>query len=312
MKVTRRLLTLCAVSALFGASCSINKLAIDAVASSLSAGGAGGNSFTSDDDPILVGQALPFAMKLFETLLAQDPKNSALALQTGSLFIMYANAYVQTPAEMLPDSKFQEQSAMLARAKELYLRGRKYVLQGLEDRHPGLAAVIPDAKGEGLETQLAAMTKGDVPYLFWVAAGWMGAYAINPLDFNLAITIKTPLAMMAEAERLDSGFDQGAIHEFYLSYDAAAPESLGGGLEKARKEYQLALKYSHGKRASVYVAYAQAIAVRDHDPQEFRKALDKAIAIDPNADRANRLATIIAQNQARWLLAHIDDYFLSP
>ena len=312
MKVTGRLLVLCAAVTLFGVSCSINKLAINAVASSLSAGGAGGNTFTSDDDPVLVGQALPFAMKLFETLLAQDPKNSALALQTGSLFVMYANAYVQTPAEMLPDAEFQKQSAMLARAKELYLRGRKYVLQGIEDRHPGFEAALQDAKGGGLADQLALMKRGDVPYLFWAAAGWLGAYAINPLDFNLAITIKTPLAMMAEAEHLDSGFDQGAIHEFYLSYDAAAPESLGGGLEKARKEYELALKYSKGKRASVYVAYAQAIAVRDHDPREFRKALDKALAIDPNADRANRLATIIAQNQARWLLAHVDDYFLSP
>ncbi len=303
---------LAVVSVLLGSSCSINQLAINAVANSLSAGGAGGNAFTSDDDPILVGQALPFALKLFESLLAEDPKNAALALQTGSLFVMYANAYVQTPAEMLPDSEFQRQSAMLERAKELYLRGRKYVLEGVEVRHPGFAAALADSKGDALAGQLAAMRKPDVPYLFWAAAGWMAAYAINPLDFNLAITIKKPLAMMAAAERLDTGFDQGAIHTFYLTYDASAPESLGGGLEKARSEYALALQYSEGKQASVYVAYAQSVAVRDHNPQEFREALEKALTIDPNADRANRLATIIAQNQARWLLAHIDDYFLSP
>ena len=91
--------------AFFGA-CSIQQLAIDMVIGALSGDGSA-SAFTGDDDPELVGDSLPFALKLYETLLAQSPDNVGLLLTTGSGFVMYANAYVQTPADMLPGSEFE-------------------------------------------------------------------------------------------------------------------------------------------------------------------------------------------------------------
>jgi predicted anti-sigma-YlaC factor YlaD len=38
--------------------------------------------------------------------------------------------------------------------------------------------------------------------------------------------------------------------------------------------------------------------------------LEKALAVDPDADPGNRLANLVAQRRARWLLKHIDDLFL--
>jgi predicted anti-sigma-YlaC factor YlaD len=38
--------------------------------------------------------------------------------------------------------------------------------------------------------------------------------------------------------------------------------------------------------------------------------LDKALAIDVDADPTTRLANVIAQRRARWLLAHQGDLFL--
>ena len=120
--------------------CSINRLAVRAVAGMLSGGGGGGgDAFTSEDDPELVGDALPFAMKLYESLLAADPENADLLLATGRIFVMYANAYVQTPADMLEPSEVEKQAAMRVRAKRLFLRAREYVLRGLELRGPDSA-----------------------------------------------------------------------------------------------------------------------------------------------------------------------------
>ncbi len=303
---------LAATVAMVGVSCALDKVAINMVADSLSSGGGAANAFTSDDDPILVGDALPFALKLYETLLEKDPTNAALALQTGSLFVMYANAYVQGPAEMLPEADFKEQASELKRAKALYLRGRDYVLRGIEIRHPGFSRAVADrAKGD-FDRLLAEMRKPDVPYLYWVSAGWMAAYAINPLDFSLALTVDRPLAMMSRAEQLDETFADGAIPEFYVSYDAAAPASMGGGLDKARSEFERAVAIEGGKRASAYVAMAEAVAVREHNEREFRELLGKALAIDPDVDPDSRLLNVIAQERARWLLENIDDYFLSP
>ena len=43
---------------------------------------------------------------------------------------------------------------------------------------------------------------------------------------------------------------------------------------------------------------------------EFRWLLEKALEVDPDADLDNRLANLVAQRRARWLLKHIDELFL--
>lgn len=287
-------------------SCSINQLAVRAVSGAFTSG-SGSDVFTSDNDPQLVAQALPFALKLNEVLVVQDPKNEKLLLTTGSLFIMYANAFVQQPAEMLPDTQYQKQQQMKADAKKLYIRGRNYVLRALALRHPGFSDHL---RGRDLDAALSKMTKADVPYLFWAAAGWAAAYAIDPFDFALSVTIGQPIAMMKRALALDGSYQQGAIQEFFISYYAAAPESLGGSMEKAKAAYKQALALSKGQRPSVYVAYAQSIAVPEHDRKGFVDALKKALAINPNADPNTRLETIVTQQKAKWLLDHVGDYFL--
>ena len=51
--------------------CSVKGMAMNALANSLSGGGAG--VYLTDNDPVLVGQALPFSLKLMETILQERP-----------------------------------------------------------------------------------------------------------------------------------------------------------------------------------------------------------------------------------------------
>ncbi|MCJ7630440.1 MAG: TRAP transporter TatT component family protein, partial [Longimicrobiales bacterium] len=46
--------------------CSVKRMAMNSVANALSGGEGGSNVYLTDDDPILVGQALPFSLKLME------------------------------------------------------------------------------------------------------------------------------------------------------------------------------------------------------------------------------------------------------
>ena len=304
----RVLLPLSAVLLVFLlASCSVNRIAVRMVSGALTSGNS--SAFTSDDDPQLVGNALPFALKLYEVLIMQDPKNAQLLLTTGSLFVVYANAFLQQPADMLPDTEYQKQNDLRHQAKLLYLRGRDYVMRGLDVLHPGFTEGL---KPPALETQLAKMGTKDVPYLFWAAAGWAGAYALDPFDFKLAVTINEPVAMMERARALDPGFQDGAIPDFFITYYASAPSSLGGSMAKSKAAFAEALALTKGRSPAPYVAYAQSIAVAEHDRKGFTEMLKKALAIDPNADLQNRLETVLSQQKAKWLLDHIDDYFLSP
>ncbi|MGA7771013.1 MAG: TRAP transporter TatT component family protein, partial [Candidatus Sulfotelmatobacter sp.] len=92
-----RLKALVLLLAFAGASgCSIKKIAVNKLGDSLASGG---DTFASDDDPDLVGEALPFSLKLMESLLAESPRHRGLLLAASSGFTQYAFVYVQVPGE---------------------------------------------------------------------------------------------------------------------------------------------------------------------------------------------------------------------
>jgi predicted anti-sigma-YlaC factor YlaD len=285
--------------------CSLNRLAVNAVAGMLSSPGSG-TVFTGDDDPQLVADALPFAMKLYESLLAETPENEELLLATGSMFAMYANAFVQTPAGMLPETEFARRQESLARAKRLYLRGRDYCLKALELRHPGLRARV-----EGNDPAAMAGTDAeDLPYLYWAAASWMGAFSAEPFDMEMLLTLQRPLGLMARAYELEEGYGKGSIHEFYISVYGSLPASLGGSQDKARYHFAKAVEYAGGLTAGPYVALATSVSIPAQNAAEFRDLLGRALAVDLDASPENRLVNLLSQRKARWLLEHIEDYFL--
>ena len=289
--------------------CSINRLAVRAVAGMLSGGGgSGGDAFTTEDDPELVGDALPFAMKLYESLLAADPENADLLLATGRIFVMYANAYVQTPADMLELSEVERQTAMRVRAKRLFLRAREYVLRGLELRRPGFRAALDGGK---VDAALARLAKEDADYLYWASAAWMSAFSIDPFDMELLVTVPQPIAMLAQVNAWDPAYGGGAVHDIFVSVYGSVSADMGGSEARAREEFARSLALSKGSKAGPYLALATAISVKNQNAKEFRDLLGKALAIDVDAFPANRLENTLAQRRARWLLAHIGDFFLS-
>ena len=84
------------------------------------------------------------------------------------------------------------------------------------------------------------------------------------------------------------------------------PGDLGGSLERAREHYLAAVKRSGGVRASAHVTWASTAAVAAQDRAGFRRALEAALAIDPDASAPDRLANRVAQARARVLLARAD------
>jgi predicted anti-sigma-YlaC factor YlaD len=289
-------------------SCSINKMAINAVSDAL--GGSGSSEvFTCDSDPRLVGDAIPFAIKMYETLLSQNPDHQGLLLTTGSLFIMYANAFVQGEAEMLDSiDKYQERQESLDRAKKLYLRGTAILYSALDKKYPGFSGAV--VREGTLEGYLEKFTKEDVPLVYWAVAGTLAAYSINVFDFELGSKIPELTAMIARAYELDPGFNRGAIDEFYILFYASLPDVLGGDMARAEVHFQRALEKTQGLSAGPYVSYAQAVCVPAQDYDAFKANLEKALSVDPDGDPANRLVNIISQRKARHLLDRAYEYFI--
>ena len=314
-------------------SCSIQKMVYKIAGDALS--GAGGSTvFTGETDPVLLGDALPVLLKLYETILEGDPKNSRLSVTTGSMFIMYANAFVQSPAERLSDDQYELYYSELDRAKSHYLRGLEYVMRGLEIKYPGFKQKLFDDQYKEIFSKLK---KEDATALYWAGAGWFGAIAINPLDTSLFINVPKAVALLLKALDLDESYGSGSIHEVFIQLYASIPEYMiispksaedswprtfikeyysplglaeASGMEKAEYHYNRSLELSGGLHAGAYVSYATGVAVKNGDLDLFLDCLDKALSVDVDIDPSSRLANIISMKKAALLKEKVDDYFI--
>src|SRR5512141_2125806 len=119
----------CLALLLVGQGCSIKRYAINQVGNALSGSG---TTFASDEDPELIKAAVPFSLKLMESLLAESPQHQGLLLAAASGFTQYAYAFVQPEGEELEGKDLDAAWAVQNRARKLYLRARNYGLRGLE------------------------------------------------------------------------------------------------------------------------------------------------------------------------------------
>jgi len=298
----QRLLAACCLLATTS-GCSIKRLAVNQVAKALASGG---STYQEDDDPDLVGAALPFGLKLMESLLSEAPKNPDLLLAASSGFAEYAYAFVEQPAA-LADESLDRRDAARQRARRLYLRAHAYGLRGLDARYPGFAA----RADQDIAAALARTRKRDVPLLYWTAASLGLAISSSRGDPEMVGRLPIVEALVGRVVELDEAWSGGAVPEFLISLEGSRPGlSKAEMLQRMKEHFDRALELSKGARAGGYVFYAENACVAAQDAAGFRSNIAQALAVDTETKSENRLANLIAQRRARWLLAHIDDLFL--
>ena len=287
------------------AGCSVRRMAIRSLGKALASGS---DVYASDDDPELVGAALPFGLKTIEALLAQDPGNRDLLLAAASGFTQYSYVFVQQEADFVEAADLERATELRARARRLYLRALGYGWRGLEVDFPGLRARLQADPGAA-EQALAGLKKEHVPLLYWTGNAWAAAISLAKEDAELAADLGTVEALLRRALALDEGYSLGALHDFFLVYEGSRT-SVGGSAAKAREHLDRALQLAQGRRAGPLVSFAETVDVATQDRAEFERLLQQALAIDVNAAPEQRLANVIAQRRARWLLGRADDLFI--
>jgi predicted anti-sigma-YlaC factor YlaD len=283
--------------------CSLQRFAVNRLGDALAQGS---SVYAADDDPDLVGQALPFGLKTIESLLAQSPRHRGLLLAATSGFTQYAYAFVQTEADFVEDADLARATALRQRAGRLYRRARGYGLRGLEEVQPGVLAALRSDP----QKALSRFGKADVGQLYWTAAAWGAAIALDKTNTELGADLPQVEALMHRALELDEGFGHGAIHDFYIAYEGGRPAAGGGSIERARASLVRARLLAGDRRAAPLVSFAETVDVGLQNRIEFEELLKQALAIDVEALPEQRLANVIAQRRARWLLARKDRLFL--
>lgn len=295
----KRLPTLALVLFLSSSGCA--GIATGVLADALSGPGTLGR----DDDPELVRDAAPFGLKTMESVLESQPRHLGLLTSLSSGFAQYAYAFVQQEADVAElaghnaDAKVKRD-----RARKLLLRARDYGLRGLDVHAPGISAKLRSMRD--LKEACATLNKDALPLVYWTAASWALAISNGKEDMGLIAELPAPEALMNRALELDESWGAGALHEFFVSFEAAKP---GGTEAGAKKQLDRSLELSHGTHLGVFVSWAEGPLVAAQKREEFEKVLKQVIAADANASLDDRLANTIAQRRAKLLLAHADDLF---
>ncbi len=285
-------------------ACSVKRMAVTKIADSLAEGG---TVYASDDDPELVGAAVPFALKTLEGLLAQAPSHRGTLLALTRGFTQYAYAYVHVPADEAEDQNVAAAYAQRDRARRLYLRARDYGLRGLD---AGNAAFSKRLRKHPTDA-VAGLDAGDVALAYWTAVSWAAGISLGKDDASLVADLPAVEALAYRALELDEAFDHGAIHAFLVSFEAsrpgATPEQRS---ERIRLHYERAVALSGGQLAGPHLALAEVASATAGERSVFDDAVSNALAVDVNARPEWRLANLISQRRARWLRSRTDHYFI--
>jgi predicted anti-sigma-YlaC factor YlaD len=276
----------------------INKIG-DAIAS-------GGSTYERDEDLELVQGALPFGLKLIESMLAESPKHKGLLLAAAQGFTSYAYLTVQQDLDRAAASDLDAAEKLRLRARRLYMRGHQYGLRGLDAAHWNFSIKLNIAPEEAVRVLEAK----DLPLIYWTAASLGLAISSSRDNVSMIARIPEVEALLNRGLALDEKWKDGALHEFAIVMAAAKPGSVD--YDVIGRHYRRALELSKGASAGIHVTYAESVAVPRQQQKDFQELMQRALAVGLEEHEDQRLMNELAQRRARWLLGRIDDLILSP
>jgi predicted anti-sigma-YlaC factor YlaD len=180
----------------------------------------------------------------------------------------------------------------------------------LELSYPGFRQqVFSDPAGAVQQVVNKQAKRKHIELLYWSAASLGLAISISRNDAAMLARLPEVEALLDRALHLDEGWREGSLHAFKVQLAAATPGEPD--YDAIKKHYERALQLSQGKDASLYLAYAETVAVPRQNRAEFDALIEKALAVDVNAEPNRRLLNALAHRRAEWLRERADDLILT-
>lgn len=262
-------------------------------------------SYGSDDDPALVEEASPFGLKLLDALILRNPEDPALLLSAARAYAQYAFGFVQQRADEAEDTSLALAQQHYQRARKFYRRAMAYGWRGLEVAHPG----VQEKVRRDLAAGLRVFGRDDVPLLYWTALSLGALINLSKDDAELVAEVPIMEGLMDRALALNESYESGAIRQFLIGYEMNRRNRKGDPGTLAREHFYRAVQLTQGRQAACFVILAEAVMVREQKRAEFEQLLNTALGIDPNAVPSWRLANLLWQQRARWLLSRTEHLF---
>lgn len=276
------------------------------------------NSILEEPDYALAADALPSLIKIAETMQRTYPDKTSYRITLASLYLLYANAFLEGEAFYLMDTDYAAARGLQLRAKSLYVRAAALLEPAILKKSPRLLAseIQLDSSLEPDSPAFKNLTGGfkadSVDLLYYYSAASLAAFALDPLDFENAQKVPAAILLLQRAMELDPLFNGGMVRELAFTVYTSLPESLGGNRKLAQQLYEtIADDQINPASAAFYVSWALGFCAPENEYADFINSLEKAIAIGTNPDRPS-LMNSLAARKAGWILENSFLYIDEP
>lgn len=238
-----------------------------------------------ESDLVLAKSAIEADLKLLDGLIKTDPENTQFLFYATQGYTSYALGFVE---DTDPD-----------RARKLYLRGRDYGLQILNQKKFWRSAHRSDLTQ--FQQALKQFNKQDVPELFWTANAWGNWINLSMTNPDALADLPKVQAMMERVIELEPGYFFGGAHLFLGTIYIVKPRMMGGDPGKSAFHFKQTLKFSDGKFLLPYVYYARYYAVQMLDEALFDSLYQHVSATSIDILPEQRLPNAIAKEKMEKL-----------
>ncbi len=248
-------------------------------------------AIANNDDPDTVKAGGPAYLLMLDGMVYRDPENEDLLIRAAALYSAYGEAFVDNPA----------------RARRLSQRALDYATRALCARNQD-DCHLRQAEFDVFEARIQRVAKREVPLFYTWGAAWAGWIQARRDSLDAVAELARIEVVMQRIAVVDEDYQQGSAHLFLGTFAILVPPALGGQPEVARHHFERAIALSDGKNLMAKVVYARRYARMVYDRPLHDRLLREVLAADPNVPEMV-LGNILAQEQARQLLASADDYF---
>jgi TRAP transporter T-component len=245
----------------------------------------------NENDPELVASGVPAYLLLVDGLISRSPDNESLLAAGAQLFALYGSRFETDPDRIV---------TLTAKARDY---GERSIC----------IAYTPACTWQGLDyddfvSQLAAIQKKNIDYLYSYAIGWLSYLQATSEDWSAVAELPWVEAALERALELDETYENGGLHAYLGILDSLRPPALGGKPDAAKAHFERALELSQGKDLSIKVEYARRYARMVFDQELHDRLLEEVLASPVEADGFT-LFNVLAKREAEQLLASSKEYF---
>ncbi len=248
-------------------------------------------AIANSDDPETVKAGGPAYLLMLDGMVNRDPDNEELLMRAAGLYSAYGEAFVDDPV----------------RARRLSQRALSYATRAL-CAHDQDDCQLREAEFDAFEARIQQVDKQELPLFFTWGAAWAGWIQARRDDLDAVAELSRVEVLMQRIAIVDEGYQQGSAHLYLGAFAILVPPALGGKPEVARRHFERAIALSDGKNLMAKVVYARRYARMVYDRPLHDRLLMEVLAADPHVP-GMVLGNILAQDQARELLASADEFF---